>query len=87
MIRTKLGHSAEISMSLIVGGQTFAVRGTGPSELVLAKPARIAPSQAELIVTIDGDERKSLIHVSGNGEAESIFVEYTNALGAAAKSS
>jgi len=86
MIRTNRGHSAEISMSLIVGGQCFSVRGAGPSELVLAKPARIAPSQAELIITIDGDERKSLINVSGNGDAESVFVEYTNAPGAIAKS-
>jgi hypothetical protein len=63
---------------LIVGGQSFAVRGAGPSELVLSKPARIAPCQAELIITIDGDERASLIHVTGNGDSESVYVEYTS---------
>lgn len=78
MIRANPGHSAEISMSLIVGGQCLAVRGAGPSELVLAKPAKIAPSQAELVITIDGDERKSLIHVSGSGDSESIYVAFTS---------
>jgi hypothetical protein len=72
-------------MSLIVGGECLAVRGAGPSELVLAKPAKIAPTQAELIVTIDGDERKSLINLSGNGDSESVYVEYTNLPGALAQ--
>jgi hypothetical protein len=76
MNRTNLGHSAEISMSLIVGGQCYVVRSTGPNELVLAKAARIAPCQAELIITIDGDERTSLINLSGSGDSESVFVEY-----------
>jgi hypothetical protein len=86
MNRTNLGHSAEISMWLIVGGKSFAVRGAGPSELVLAKPARIPASQAQLLVIIDGDERKSLIQVSGNGDSESVLVEYTNSPGTVAKS-
>jgi hypothetical protein len=85
MIRTNLGHSAEISMSLIVGGKRLAVRGAGPTELVLAKPTRIAPSQAELIVTIDGDERNSLINVVGNGDSESVFVEYSSSPSAASR--
>jgi hypothetical protein len=82
MMQANLGHSAEISMSLIVGGKRLAVRGAGPTELVLAKPA---PSQAELIVTIDGDERNSLINVLGNGDSESVFVEYSSSPSAASR--
>jgi len=50
-------------MSLIVGDREFAVGQLGPKFLMLDVPASCAPTNAELIVTIDGDEKRRTIYL------------------------
>jgi MoaA/NifB/PqqE/SkfB family radical SAM enzyme len=78
MIATNLRHSAEISMSLIVGENCYSVREVGPQEIVLSKPADISAGRGELVITIDGDVRKCAVEILDRITADSTEVRYVN---------
>jgi len=48
-------------MQLIVGAQSLAVAQIGPDFLILKTPADLAPTRAEIVVQIDGTERRRAI--------------------------
>jgi hypothetical protein len=76
MINNTPGHSADISMSLLSQGHVFAVREIGPAELILSEPARINPGRAELVIQIDGDERRCAVVISRSTQPKSDIVSY-----------
>ncbi len=52
------GHSAKIEMHLRVNGQTFSIGQLGPDFLILDDPADHPPARGEVMVSIDGRERR-----------------------------
>lgn len=58
---TKLGHSSTVRMQLRVNGSTLSVREVGPDFIVLANSIDHPPTDAELIISIDGQEDRRIL--------------------------
>jgi hypothetical protein len=55
---TGSGHSADVRIALAVNGHVFSVAELGPGFVVLRNPVPHPPADAELTLSIDGDERR-----------------------------
>ncbi len=62
-IPTHSGHSADVQIRLISGGQSYRVAKVGPERLYLRDALEVAATDARLIVTIDGVESQWLLHL------------------------
>jgi hypothetical protein len=52
------GHSADVRIHLHVNGHRLPVAQLGPDLLILRTPVDHPPGEAEISMTIDGDERR-----------------------------
>lgn len=57
-ISTSGGHSSDVRIALAVNGHVFSVAELGPSFVVLRNPIAHPPAEAELMLSIDGNERR-----------------------------
>lgn len=57
------GYSASVAMTLVVAGREYPLSHVGPTHVRLREPAPIPTGEAELIVSIDGDEDRSIIRL------------------------
>ena len=57
------GHSADVRMSLSVNGHVLKISHLGPDFLILRTPVEHAPTDAEISLTIDGDESRRTVHL------------------------
>jgi len=55
---TRSGHSANVRIALAVNGYVFSVAKLGPDFVVLRNPIPHAPAEAELSLSIDGQEER-----------------------------
>jgi hypothetical protein len=52
------GHSADVRMDLHVNGHVFGIGQMGPNFLILRDAAEQPPGEAELAMSVDGDEER-----------------------------
>lgn len=52
------GHSADVRIKLLVGAAAFDVAQVGGGRLVFSKPLTVPGAQGELVLSIDGHERR-----------------------------
>jgi hypothetical protein len=52
------GHSADVRMKLFVNGDILPISHLGPDFLILRTPIEHAPTDAEISLSIDGDESR-----------------------------
>jgi len=64
-----MGYSTTVRMHLIVGAQCFAVAQVGPDFMILETPVDLPPTQGELVVRIDGDEKRRSIDLPHGARA------------------
>jgi hypothetical protein len=57
------GHSADVRMSLSVNGHVLKISQLGPGFLILRTPVEHAPANAEISLSIDGDESRWAVHL------------------------
>lgn len=50
-------------MHLAVGSRRLAIVQVGPDFMILAEPVEIPPTRGELVVEIDGDEKRRTIYL------------------------
>jgi hypothetical protein len=55
---TRGGHSSDVRMALAMNGHVFSVAKMGPGFVVLRNPIAHPPAEAELSLSIDGNERR-----------------------------
>lgn len=55
---TKTGHSADVRMLLFLRDESYPIAQMGPDFFILAAPFAHPPTDAELMVSIDGSERR-----------------------------
>jgi hypothetical protein len=55
---TRGGHSADVRIALAVNGYVFSVAKLGPDFVVLRNPIPHPPGEAELSLSIDGQEER-----------------------------
>lgn len=67
------GHSADVRIGLAVNGHVFSVAKLGPDFVVLRNPIPHPPAEAELSLSIDGQEERWRVElidgiVAGGGD-------------------
>ena len=55
---TGTGHSADVRITLAVNGHVFSAAELGPDFVVLRNPVPHPPAEAELSLSIDGQEER-----------------------------
>ena len=56
-------HSAEVQITLAVNGTTLPVAQLGPDFVTLENPPAVPPQNAEITLTIDGQQRRRQVHL------------------------
>jgi hypothetical protein len=51
-------YSARVHMELHLNGSVLAISHLGPDFFILAKPINHPPAQAEIVMSVDGRERR-----------------------------
>jgi hypothetical protein len=57
------GYSSNVRLHLVVGDRTLELAQIGPNDIVLRTPTDLPPGDAEIIMEIDGHERRWPIHL------------------------
>ena len=57
------GHSAEVEMRLLLNGSCFSISHMGPDFVRLGEPAQHPPCEAEIVLTIDGNEERWRVYL------------------------
>jgi hypothetical protein len=66
------GYSADVSLRMLVAGSTYELSHVAPDFVRLRTPVEIPPSDAEIIVSVDGRESTSRVRLpNGASRGES----------------
>ena len=71
-------HSAEINMYLRANDSSFEVAGCLANTCTLREPADLEPCEAELVIVIDGQERRKRIFLQDGISQESKDVSFSS---------
>ncbi|HUE17216.1 MAG TPA: hypothetical protein VMR25_23900 [Planctomycetaceae bacterium] len=53
-----LGHSSEVDLFLLIDGQAYGLAEIGPDFVTLREPVELPAGQAQVIMIVDGIERR-----------------------------
>ena len=56
-------HSAQVQIALAVNGTTFPVAQLGPDFVILENPPALSPQNAQITLTIDGQQRRRQVRL------------------------
>lgn len=59
-------YSSNVGLSLVSESFTVPLAKIGPGYVVLETPAELPLCEADLIMTVDGDERRWRVRISGD---------------------
>jgi hypothetical protein len=59
------GHSADVSMHLLLEGKTLSVGQIGPDFIILDTAINHPPATGELFLSVDGNDRRWRVHFPG----------------------
>jgi hypothetical protein len=65
------GHSAEVRIRLLLNGRSISVAQLGPDFIILREAESLPPCDAEMSLTIDGDEERWSIRLPEGLRTES----------------
>jgi hypothetical protein len=57
------GHSADVRIHLIVNGASLPVAQLGPDFFTLREPAELPPTEAEIVMSIDGEVSRWTVYL------------------------
>jgi hypothetical protein len=72
------GYSSDVQLRLIVAGREYALAQIGPDFVMLREPANLPSGDAEVVMMIDGRERRwavTLEHGANGAELEVATVD------------
>jgi len=72
------GHSADVDLQLVVGGQAMELAQVSPTAFYLREAAASPPCAAELVVIIDGRERRQQVYLPHGISRNSREVKYSS---------
>jgi len=61
--RKSPGFSADVRMTLSINGHVVPIAQLGPDFLILRTPVEHDPAEAEIWLSIDGNERRWTVHL------------------------
>ena len=71
---TSRGYSADVSIQLYVNGHVLPVAQLGPDFLILRTPVDHPPADAEIRMSIDGDESRWPVRLVNGIAAEQVKI-------------
>ena len=80
LVSSQGGHSARVTMQLLVGGGSLPVAQMGPDFLLLDNPVDHPPGDASLVMRVDDSERRWNVHLPDGISAQSSRVTISAAL-------
>ncbi|MCE9527141.1 MAG: hypothetical protein K8R36_13930 [Planctomycetales bacterium] len=76
MIAPASGYSSEIQGHLLVGELQYPLARLGPEAIGLRSPLTLSPSNAEIVLTIDGCVNRMRVFLPEGSSASSPFIPY-----------
>jgi hypothetical protein len=70
------GYSAEVRGWLVANGHRLALAQVGPDHCVLRQPASLPPSDADILVEIDGQVQQSRVFLEAGISPDSNIVRF-----------
>lgn len=70
---TSNGYSADVRMTLLIDGQQLPVAQAGGDRIVLRQPASLPSPDAELVISIDGQEDRWRVALSPSEEPKRAY--------------
>ena len=67
----KTGHSANVRLELSVGDQVYELAEIGPESIFLRNPVTLPPSEAEIVMHVDGRRRVWRVDLPDGTSADS----------------
>ena len=71
------GYSTIADFKLIANGTTYDVGQVSSNFIIMAHPVEIPPCEAELIITVEGDERRRQVRLPNGASSDSDWVVIT----------
>ncbi len=68
--QTAVGHSADVRIHLHINGCVLPVAQLGPDFLVLRNPVDHPPGDAQIFMSIDGQEKRWPVHLTDGIDAK-----------------
>jgi hypothetical protein len=56
-------HSADVRIALSINGHVLSVGQLGPDFIILREPINYPPTDASILLSIDGDEQRWSVHL------------------------
>ena len=72
------GYSSAIRGWLVAGGRRLALAQVGPDHCVVRRSVATPPIEAELVIEIDGDERRRRVFLQDGISEDSTFVKFAD---------
>ena len=72
-------YSADVRGYLAVGSQRLELAKVGPQRCFVQSPLDLPPGAAELVLSINGDERRWQVFLPGGVSRDSSLVEFRDA--------
>ncbi len=72
------GYSSTIRGWLVADGHRLALAQVGPDHCVVRRSVAIPPIEAELVIEVDGDERRSRVFLQDGISEDSTFVKFAD---------
>lgn len=68
------GHSAQVQLQLQIGERTLELAQIGPADIVLMQPIQLPPCNGEVVMHVDGEERRWRVHLPLGASIQSPIV-------------
>jgi hypothetical protein len=85
MIAPANGYSSEIEGHLLVGERKYPLARLGPEAIGLHCPLELSPSNAEIVLSIDGRVNRMQVYLPEGSSLSSPFIPYRKSEDAAPK--
>jgi hypothetical protein len=72
------GYSADVQLRLAVGRNVFPLASIGPSDMELREARELPPSDAEIILSVDGNETRWRVYLPNGAVPFETRVDFVN---------
>jgi len=68
-------HSAEVRLFLMTQDDTYPLAQIGPNDVIFSKPVNLPPCDAEIVMHVDGTERRWQVRLPQGADISSRLTE------------
>jgi hypothetical protein len=76
MLTSSGGYSADVSLHLVLDGHVLPLAQVGPSYCILREPVQFEPSGGQIVIVVDGREKRVEAFFPQGGSATDPLLPY-----------